>query len=467
MTEVSTAPQVAARARVLFDEQMDANRTRTSRMFAVLMSVEWLFGILVALVWSPYTWAGRQHAVHLHVYAATFLGGAIVGVPIAAAASRPAARLTPHVVAVGQMLWSALLIDLTGGRIETHFQIFGSLAFLAFYRDWRVLVPATLVVTADHLLRGIFWPESVYGVINPEGWRFIEHSFWVLFEDVILIISCLRGVDEAWSLAERHAEVESLSVTERQKADALEKTLGELESSREAQTRVEKLAAVGQLAASVGHELRNPLAAVRNAHTYLARRIAKDQSPLATDARVRQFSEIVDRELNACSKIIDDLLDFARAKEPTLRPCPLGPLVDEAISLIFSRSRVRIVNEIPVDMPVPNVDKDQFRQIVINLIQNAVEAMPPERDGVVTVRAEGGGDKPWKISIADNGVGIPRELVSKIFQPLFSTKTKGTGLGLAVVSSVIERHNGKVAVHSEPGLGANFVIELPVTLGAA
>jgi signal transduction histidine kinase len=467
MKEVFTTALVAARARALFDEQMDANRTRTSRMFAVLMGIEWLSGVLVALVWSPYTWAGRAHAVHVHVYVAVFLGGAIVSLPIAAAVSRPASPLTPHVVAVGQMLWSALLIHLTGGRIETHFQIFGSLAFLAFYRDYKVLIPATLVVTADHLLRGIFWPESVYGVLNAEWWRFVEHSFWVLFEDVILVISCLRGVEEAWTLADRHAEVEYLSRTEKQKADALEKTLAELESSREAQTRVEKLAAVGQLAASVGHELRNPLAAVRNAHTYLARRIVKDRSPLATDARVQQFSEIVDRELNACSKIIDDLLDFARAKEPTRRPCPLGPLVDEAITLVVQKPNVKMVNEIAVDMPVPNIDKDQFRQIVINLIQNAVEAMPPDHEGVVTVRAEGGGDRPWKISVADNGVGIPRELVSKIFQPLFTTKTKGTGLGLAVVSSVIERHNGKVAVHSEPGLGAAFVIELPVTLGAA
>jgi signal transduction histidine kinase len=136
--------------------------------------------------------------------------------------------------------------------------------------------------------------------------------------------------------------------------------------------------------------------------------------------------------------------------------------VDESISLVSPNTAVKIVNEVPTDMPVPNLDKDQFRQIVINLIQNAVEAMPPDHAGVVTVRAEGGaGVDPWKLSISDNGPGIPQEIVSKIFQPLFTTKVKGTGLGLAVVSSVIEAHKGKVAVHSRPGQGADFVIELP------
>ena len=94
------------------------------------------------------------------------------------------------------MLMGALLIHLTGGRIETHFHVFGSLAFLAFYRDWRVLVPATIVVALDHMLRGIFWPQSVYGVLVASQWRWVEHAAWVLFEDVVprrLVPPQLRG----------------------------------------------------------------------------------------------------------------------------------------------------------------------------------------------------------------------------------------------------------------------------------
>src|SRR6202007_2070187 len=103
---------------------------------------------------------------------------------------------TRCVVAASQMLWSALLIHLTGGRIETHFHVFGSLAFLAFYRDWRVLVPATIVVALDPILRVIFGPQSVYAALPASQWRWLEYAAWVLFEDVFLVVSCRRGLEE-------------------------------------------------------------------------------------------------------------------------------------------------------------------------------------------------------------------------------------------------------------------------------
>lgn len=456
-----------SRARELFLEQMDRAYRGTSRMFAVLMAVQWIFAILLALVWSPYAWAGKVHTVHLHVYLAVLLGGALSSLPIALAIRMPASPLTRNVVAVAQILWSALFIHLSGGRIETHFHVFGSLAFLAFYRDWKVLITATLVVATDHLVRGLLWPESVYGIVNPEWWRFLEHAFWVGFEDVVLVLGCVRGVEETRRLAERHAEVEALSESEKQKSLGLEKALVELRNSQEALMRTEKLAAVGQLAASVGHELRTPLTAVGNAHAYLAKRLAKDDPALASDARVKQFQDLVVRELRACNKIIGDLLDYARARPPMLHPCPLGPLVDEAISLVVGRPGVAIENAIPADLPVPNVDRDQFRQMVINLVQNAVEAMQADRGGTVSVRAEESVGGRLQLRVIDDGPGIPAEIAGKIFQPLFTTKTKGTGLGLAVVQSVVERHKGRVAVESPASGGTTFVIELPLGETAA
>ena len=116
--------------------------------------------------------------------------------------------MTRYTIATAQMLMSALLIHLTGGRIETHFHVFGSLAFLAFYRDWRVLLPATVVVAADHALRGLFWPESVYGLLTVSSWRWLEHAAWVLFEDVFLVMSCLRGTHELRQIADRTATLE-------------------------------------------------------------------------------------------------------------------------------------------------------------------------------------------------------------------------------------------------------------------
>src|SRR5207253_10814897 len=114
---------------------------------------------------------------------------AISGHQIYLAAIRPGHVITRYTVAVGQMLIGALLIHLSGGRIETHFHVFGSLAFLAFYRDWRVFIPATVVVAADHFLRGVYWPESVYGVLTAGSWRWVEHAAWVCFEDTFLIIA--------------------------------------------------------------------------------------------------------------------------------------------------------------------------------------------------------------------------------------------------------------------------------------
>src|SRR4029078_1483237 len=153
---------------------------------------QWVFGNLVAIFFSPYGWTGKVRAVHLHVWVAVFLGGALSLFPIVLAILRPGSAMTRHVVAASQMLWSALLIHLSGGRMETPFHVFGSLAFLGFYHDWKVLPTATAVVATDHFLRGLLWPESVYGITNPEWWRFLEHAFWVVFCVAFLTISCVR-----------------------------------------------------------------------------------------------------------------------------------------------------------------------------------------------------------------------------------------------------------------------------------
>jgi serine phosphatase RsbU (regulator of sigma subunit) len=200
---------VTARTASLFHEQFDRNARRTDRLFVYLMIGQWLFAVGFAVVFSPYAWEGRVRTTHAHVYTAIFLGGLVSSLPIALAFLRPGAPVTRSVVAVAQMLWSALLIHLSGGRIETHFHVFGSLAFLAFYRDWRVLVPATLVVAADHLIRQLFWPESVFGSLDPETWRFLEHAAWVLFEDAVLVMATLGAVRDMRSNAAQQARIEA------------------------------------------------------------------------------------------------------------------------------------------------------------------------------------------------------------------------------------------------------------------
>ncbi|MEY2488686.1 MAG: hypothetical protein QOC70_628 [Verrucomicrobiota bacterium] len=197
------------RADELFEQHREEIVRNTDRLFARLMFFQWIAGILIALFVSPRTWAGQSSQVHIHVWAAIFLGGAISLFPIWMTRAWPGATINRYVIAVGQTLMSALLIALTGGRIETHFHVFGSLVVLSFYRDWRVLIPATIVVALDHFVRGIYWPYSVYGVLTASPLRSLEHAGWVIFEDVFLVISCLRSIREMRSIANRTAALEA------------------------------------------------------------------------------------------------------------------------------------------------------------------------------------------------------------------------------------------------------------------
>ncbi len=221
----------ALRAEAIRDEQLLARRKRIDRMFAVLLVVQYLAGIAGALWVSPFAWAGKERVLHMHVWVAILGGAGIIILPILLAIFRPGTVLTRHVIAASQMLSSALLIHLTGGRIETHFHVFGSLAFLAFYLDWQVLITATVIVAADHFLRGIYWPESVFGVANAEWWRFLEHAAWVAFEDIFLFWSCILGSREIAASSARQAEVEYLSEQEQLKSAALEMAIAEMQAT--------------------------------------------------------------------------------------------------------------------------------------------------------------------------------------------------------------------------------------------
>src|SRR5438874_4069501 len=213
MRKLTQHESPAERADGLFKQQQNEIYIKTDQLFAKLMFGQWIACIVMAIIISPYTCSGQTRAIHDHVWAAIFLGGAISLFPIWMARAWPGATITRHIIAVAQMLMSALLISVTGGRIETHFHVFGSLVILSFYRDWRVLIPATIVVALDHFIRGVYWPYSVYGVLTASPWRSIEHAAWVVFEDVFLVISCLRSIREMRSIANRTAALEASEQT--------------------------------------------------------------------------------------------------------------------------------------------------------------------------------------------------------------------------------------------------------------
>lgn len=200
---------ISGRADAIFRESLQLIQLNTHRVFIWLFLAQWALAVILALTISPYAWSGPTRSIHLHLELAVVGGAALNGLPITLIFQRPAWIGTRHAVAITQMLWSAILVHLTGGRLETHFHIFGSLAFLSFYRDVRVLVTATSVVAADHLLLGFFRPESVYGIANPAWWRFLEHAGWVIFEDIVLVLGCRRGLREMEVLSDREAALEA------------------------------------------------------------------------------------------------------------------------------------------------------------------------------------------------------------------------------------------------------------------
>ena len=203
----SNAPRtdLAAKTRELAAAHRDALHRRTDRTFAALLVFQWVAMVSLALWVSPLAWAGTASRIHPHVWAAVALGAAIVAFPVALVVLRPGRLQTRLAVAAAQMLSAGLLIHLTGGRLETHFHVFGSLAFLAFYRDWRVLLVATTVTAVDHIARGFAWPESVYGAVAGAEWRWLEHAGWVVFIDVVLLYVCRQGDREAIRMAELEA----------------------------------------------------------------------------------------------------------------------------------------------------------------------------------------------------------------------------------------------------------------------
>ena len=230
-----------------------------------------------------------------------------------------------------------------------------------------------------------------------------------------------------------------------------------LDRSRLAVVRTERLAAIGQLAATVSHELRNPLAAIRSAAAFLRRRVGAAQE----GDRVREFFDVIDREIAASNRIVGELLDFARTRSLMRAPTDLHRLVEE-VRQVVPLGRCRLVNAIPPDFPARMLDRDQIRQVLGNLVQNAGDACPADRQGEVVVRAREGARGSVVLEVEDDGPGMPPDVAARAFEPLFTTKSKGTGLGLALVAKNVDAHGGTIRIEQRDPHGARFVLEIPV-----
>jgi len=230
-----------------------------------------------------------------------------------------------------------------------------------------------------------------------------------------------------------------------------------LRSTQNQLLQSEKMASLGKLAAGVAHEINSPLTGILTYSSLLHE--AKQDGD-----RDKEDLEVIVNETNRCKMIVKGLLDFARQTEPQKVLSDINEVTQKSINLISHQAsiqNVKIERKIQPDLPQIMIDVGQIQQVFINILLNAIEAMP--QGGILTVSSEIE-DQMVIVGFTDTGIGIPEENLPKIFDPFFTTKKqgKGTGLGLSVSYGIIERHRGKLEVKSQVGKGTTFTVKLPI-----
>jgi two-component system, NtrC family, sensor kinase len=221
--------------------------------------------------------------------------------------------------------------------------------------------------------------------------------------------------------------------------------------------QTEKLSALGRMAAGIAHEINNPLAGILLFSTNM---LKKNRD----EGQMKEGLEVIIHETQRCKAIIQDLLEFSRDKEPRKSPARINDVLEKSLSILnneFRLNHITVETDLSADMPDILMDVNLMQQVFVNLLINAIEAI--KEKGVIRIRSFLSPDRQREIiEIADTGQGLPKEHFTRIFDPFFSTKKSGTGLGLAVSYGIVQKHNGNILVASEQGKGTVFTLEIPV-----
>jgi signal transduction histidine kinase len=230
--------------------------------------------------------------------------------------------------------------------------------------------------------------------------------------------------------------------------------------------RSEKLIALGRLSAGVAHEVRNPLNAMKGAIVYLQRQ-------RAGDALVCEYTQLVSEEIDRLSQFVSEFLIFARQSVPKPEPTDINRLICATQNLFEKEAQergIRLHNQLAPDLPDTAVDPHQMEQVLVNMLRNAMDALPDGGDITFSSRLLKGqansGNSPWvSVTVADNGIGIPADQLKNVFDPFFSTKDTGTGLGLPISLGIVENHGGHIRITSQEENGTRVILEWPYVSG--
>lgn len=475
-----------ARTEALIREQKEDLCRSTDHLFAGVMLFQWIAGIIVAVVQTPRSWAGEVSQTHFHVWAAIFIGGAFTSLPVFLALSRPGKVSTRHIIAGAQMLMSALLIHLTNGRNETHFHIFGSLAILAFYREWRILLTASIVIFGDHLIRGMYFPQSVYGIVLPAPWRAIEHASWVIFEVTFLCIAIQQSKREMFAIAVRHARLEDANhCIERTVAERTRALTREISDRWDAESKLKIAVARAQemsrtttdFLSTAAHELRTPLTSIRGfSELLLSRKLPEN----------KQFVLLrtINEQSTHLSTLVNDMLDLTRIENGNVlslryRAVDLIAMV-VAAARTFQKINAKHCYTIEtahaccrfgdydegtcsLEPLFVRCDGEKIGRVIQNLLSNSTKYSP--NGGEVRVRLVSDGIRTT-CEVIDHGNGMSPAQVARVFEKFYradasNTAIEGTGLGMSIVKAIVEQHNGTITVESETGAGTRVTFVLP------
>ena len=303
-------------------------------------------------------------------------------------------------------------------------------------------------IGASFVFLCVVLPRTFY---SPYTDPLIRPLLFVLFIAFLGILTA-RLIDRVEREEKAHSE---LNIANQE----LSTYVQQLKESQEQLLRAEKLTSLGQLAASIAHEINNPLAGVLVYTQLLSKKVTRDA--FKKEEALGYLSKM-ESEVGRCSRIIRNLLDFARQTEPMLRLVDVNQVIEQVLAMVGHQAQlqnVEVVKEFSPSLPKVTADFDQLQHIFTNLTLNAIQAMP--EGGRLTLRSSAV-DGEVRVDVQDTGCGIAKENMGKLFTPFFTTKVKGkgVGLGLAVVHGIIERHKGKIKVQSEVGKGTTFSVYL-------